>query len=73
MGTLFVRNFILNEKKISHRIELPYGVGDPAFKRSLGQLLGPPLVDGNRVSSASPESATKDPAIWLGNCSKLGA
>ncbi len=49
VGTLFARNFIPNEKKISHKIELPYGVGDPAFERSLGQLLGPPLVDGNRV------------------------
>ena len=49
IGTLFARNFIPNERKISHRIELPYGVGDPQFDRSLGQLLGPPLVDGNHV------------------------
>ena len=49
VGTLFARNFIPNEKKISHRIELPYGIRDPQFDRSLGQLLGPPLVDGNRV------------------------
>ena len=49
IGTLFARNFIPNEKKISHRIELPYGVNDPQFDRSLGQLLGPPLIDGNRV------------------------
>ncbi len=41
VGTLFARNFIPNEKKISHRIDLPYGVGDPQFERSLGQLLGP--------------------------------
>jgi cardiolipin synthase len=51
LGTLFARNFIPNEKKISHRIELPYGVDDPQFDRSLGQLLGPPLVDGNRVTA----------------------
>ena len=50
-GTLFARNFIPNEKKISHPIELPYGVGDPQFERSLGQLLGPPLVDGNKVTA----------------------
>ncbi len=49
VGTLFARNFIPNEKKISHKIELPYGVGDAQFDRSLGQLLGPPLIDGNRV------------------------
>ncbi len=51
VGTLLARNFIPNEKKISHRIELPYGVGDPQFDRSLGQLLGPPLLDGNRVKA----------------------
>ena len=49
VGTLLARNFIPNEKKISHKVELPYGVGDPQFDRSLGQLLGPPLLDGNRV------------------------
>ncbi len=51
VGTLLARNFIPNEKKISHRIELPYGVGDAQFDRSLGQLLGPPLLDGNRVQA----------------------
>ncbi len=50
VGAEFARNFIPNEKKISHPIELPYGVGDPQFERSLGQLLGPPLVDGNQVT-----------------------
>ena len=49
IGTLFARNFIPNERKISHQIELDYGVSDPQFERSLGQLLGPAILDGNRV------------------------
>ena len=51
VSTLLARNFIPNERKISHRIELPCGVSDPQFDRSLGQLLGPPLLDGNRVTA----------------------
>jgi cardiolipin synthase len=49
IGTLLARNFIPNEKKISHEIDLDYGVGDPQFERSLGQLLGPAILGGNKV------------------------
>jgi cardiolipin synthase len=49
IGTLLARNFIPNEKKISHEIDLDYGVDDPRFERSLGQLLGPAILNGNRV------------------------
>jgi cardiolipin synthase len=49
VGTLLARNFIPNEKKISHEIDLDYGVTDPRFERSLGQLLGPAIVGGNCV------------------------
>jgi cardiolipin synthase len=49
IGTLIARNFIPNERKISHEIDLDYGVCDPQFERSLGQLLGPAILDGNRV------------------------
>ncbi|MFL6594721.1 MAG: phospholipase D-like domain-containing protein [Chthoniobacterales bacterium] len=49
--TLFVaRNFFPTEKKVGHRIEANYHVGDDVFKRTMGQLLGPPLLDGNRVT-----------------------
>ncbi len=49
VGTLIARNFIPNEKKISHEIDLDYGIHDPQFERSLGQLLGPAILPGNRV------------------------
>jgi cardiolipin synthase len=49
VGVLLARNFIPNEKKISHEIDLDYGVTDPRFERSLGQLLGPAIVGGNQV------------------------
>ncbi|MBA2242807.1 MAG: cardiolipin synthase B [Chthoniobacterales bacterium] len=50
--TLFVaRNFFPSEKKIRHRVEADYSVGDEVFVRTMGQLLGPPLLKGNRVTA----------------------
>ncbi len=49
-GTLFARNFIPYERKIGHEIHLDYGPSDPRFERSLGQLLGPGFLGGNRVT-----------------------
>ena len=48
-ATLIVHNLMTGEKKISHRITHLYGVKDPAFLRSMGSLLGPPLTVGNDV------------------------
>lgn len=48
--TLFLhRNFFESEKKITHPIIVDYGVDHPQFGRTVSQLLGPPLVDGNTV------------------------
>jgi cardiolipin synthase len=47
---LIVRNFFGTEKKIKHRIVADYGVGSPTFVRTVGHLLGPPLVAGNQVT-----------------------
>lgn len=47
--TTFARNFISGEKKIRHRIAQDYGISDPQFERSMSQLLGPPILDGNLV------------------------
>ncbi len=33
-----------------HRIEANYHVGDDVFRRTIGQLLGPPLLEGNKVT-----------------------
>src|SRR2546423_13962353 len=35
---------------IQYKIEPLYGVEDPQFLRSIGQLLGPPLVGGNQIT-----------------------
>lgn len=47
--TIFARNFISGEKKIKRRIVHRYGISEPDFERSMSQLLGPPILDGNRV------------------------
>ncbi len=48
---LLVLNLTLGNKQIDHRIETEYPVGDPQFLRSMGSLLGPTIVDGNRVQA----------------------
>ncbi|MDQ3198209.1 MAG: phospholipase D-like domain-containing protein [Verrucomicrobiota bacterium] len=49
--TLFVaRNFFPAEKKIGHKITANYTIGDDVFVRTMGHLLGPPLVNGNKIT-----------------------
>ncbi len=38
-----------SEKKVERRLSHLFGVDDPQFARELGVLLGPPLLDGNRL------------------------
>jgi hypothetical protein len=46
LATLFVvRNFFPAEKKVRHSIRADYAVGDDTFVRTMGHLLGPPLVE----------------------------
>ena len=42
-------NLSAGASKINYRIPHRYSVGDAQFVRSLGSLLGPPIVDGNSV------------------------
>ena len=52
--TLLTTLVVLNlraEKKIDIRPQHLYATADPQFLRSMGVLLGPPLVDGNRVET----------------------
>jgi cardiolipin synthase len=53
MATLFAVfltfNFMPSEKKIERQLQRLYSLEDPQFKRSLGVLLGPPIVEGNQV------------------------
>lgn len=46
---VILRNFSSGEGKITRKIEPLYGVEEPAFRRALGHLLGPPIVSGNKV------------------------
>lgn len=47
--TLLVMNLAEGEKKIDRTVETLYGVRDPQYLRSMGVLLGPAIVEGNRV------------------------
>ncbi len=37
------------EKKIEQKLDRLYSIEDPQFRRSMGVLLGPPLLEGNKV------------------------
>ena len=51
LATLFVaRNFFPTGKKIRHKISADYDVGSEIFARTIGHLLGPSLVDGNKFT-----------------------
>lgn len=44
-------NFMTGEKKIKQEIPRLYSIADPQFERTLGVLLGPPIVTGNRFGT----------------------
>ncbi|MGI4985083.1 MAG: cardiolipin synthase [Janthinobacterium lividum] len=46
---LIIANFSSGEKKVEHNIDRLYASADPQFLRSMGALLGSPVVAGNRV------------------------
>ena len=49
--TLFIaRNFFPAEKKVRKRINTDYSVGDDTFVRTMGNLLGPPLLERNKIT-----------------------
>jgi cardiolipin synthase A/B len=50
VAVLIVRNFFETEKKIKCPIRADYAAGDDVFVRTMGQLLGPPLLKGNKVT-----------------------
>ena len=49
--TVIALNFVASEKQIERKLEHRYTVDDPQFRRELGILLGPPIIDGNRVTN----------------------
>jgi cardiolipin synthase len=46
---LLVMNLATGEKKIQEQLERQYDTADAQFRRSMSVLLGPPILDGNRV------------------------
>ncbi len=42
-------NFMPSEKKIERQLQRLYTADDPQFRRSMGVLLGPPILEGNQV------------------------
>ncbi len=50
-AVIIAKNFLDKEKAVQHRISTDYGVGDGAFRRTMSQLLGPPLLDGNKIEA----------------------
>jgi len=49
LGGLLVLNFMPSEKKIDTQLTREYDTNDPQFRRSLGVLLGPPIIEGNKA------------------------
>ena len=49
MVTIVALNFTTSESEIERSLVHRYGVDDPQFRRELGIMLGPPIIDGNRV------------------------
>jgi cardiolipin synthase len=47
--TVIALNLIAGEKQIQRKLEHRYTIDDPQFRRELGTLLGPPIIDGNLV------------------------
>jgi len=49
LSVFLVFNFMPSEKKIETQMRRMYDTGDPQFRRSMGVLLGPPIIEGNQV------------------------
>jgi cardiolipin synthase len=50
-AVVLTRNFLEVEKRIDRLIPVDYGPEDPRFRRTMSQLLGPPLLEGNSVTA----------------------
>ena len=50
-AVLVAVNFSTGETEIKERVTHSYAISDPQFQRSMSALLGPPLVEGNRIDT----------------------
>jgi cardiolipin synthase A/B len=48
--SILKRNLVTPERKLDYRLQ-ELALSDPTFERCMAHLLGPPLVDGNRITS----------------------
>src|SRR4249920_1084338 len=48
--SILKRNLVTPERKLDYRLQ-ELALNDPTFERCMAHLLGPPLVDGNRITS----------------------
>ena len=51
LATVLFINLKSGEKQIRFEMQHEFGVSDPQFLRSIGQLLGPPVLPGNRITA----------------------
>jgi cardiolipin synthase len=52
LATVLLRSLSTNgQKKLPMHLEHRHDVADPEFVRTMGVLLGPPLIDGNRITT----------------------
>ncbi len=49
LSVFLVFNFMPSETKIERQLQRLYDSDDPQFRRSMGVLLGPPIIEGNKV------------------------
>ena len=48
--SILKRNLVTPERKLDYRLQ-DLALSDPTFERCMAHLLGPPLVEGNRITS----------------------
>jgi len=49
--TVIALNMTTGERQVDRKLEHRYAIDDPQFRRELGTLLGPPIIDGNQVTN----------------------
>lgn len=50
-AVLLALNFTSGEKKLDEQIQRAYSLHDAQYQRALGVLLGPPILEGNRIEA----------------------
>ncbi|MFL6617135.1 MAG: cardiolipin synthase [Povalibacter sp.] len=50
-ATVIGLNFVQPERRLKQPVEHRYATSDPEFRHELSTLLGPPILDGNRVAN----------------------